>query len=435
MRRREVLKAIAVAIGGSATGMRIPIVNATEYTGKFVVFVQLDGGWDPTCFCDPKENTPGEPVINHWAEHEETRHVGNIRYAPFADNVSFFEKYHQNMLVINGVDAQTNSHTTGVVHNCSGRAAEGYPTLSALLASQYDTLLPMAYLSFGGYSETAGLTRFTRLNNTHLLSAVANPRGDKDPYGRPPYFSADAWDAIEEHRTITTGAIANSDSIPFGRPRHLDLYRTAMRSGDEIKAFTDAISQEERLEKVSREMIGADNFRSALRQQSQLAVLAFRSGTAVSADLHLGGFDTHARNDTGQEWLLRKLVDGIDYLWSYAERHDVADRLLVVLGSDFGRTNFYNADDGKDHWPIGSFVVMEKNQTWTDRVVGITDELHFAQKINPRTLERDDMNGTIIYPKHVHKALRRYLDIEATEGTKRFPFNNTEDFAFFDEPV
>ena len=120
------------------------------------------------------------------------------------------------------------------------------------------------------------------------------------------------------------------------------------------------------------------------------------------------------------------------YLWDYAEEHGVADRMVVVLGSDFGRTNFYNAVDGKDHWPIGSFIVMEKNQRWTGRAVGETDGLHFAQRINPRTLRHDDRNGTIIYPKHVHKALRRYLGIERTPGgTERFPFNNTEDFVFF----
>lgn len=51
--------------------------------------------------------------------------------------------------------------------------------------------------------------------------------------------------------------------------------------------------------------------------------------------------------------------------------------------------------------------------------------------MNPRTLARDDSNGTIISPKHVHKALRRYLGIENTPGAQRFPFHNTEDFAFF----
>ena len=49
----------------------------------------------------------------------------------------------------------------------------------------------------------------------------------------------------------------------------------------------------------------------------------------------------------------------------------------------------------------------------------------------PAQLRRDDTYGTIIYPKHVHKALRRYLGIENTAGALRFPFNNTEDFAFF----
>ena len=121
----------------------------------------------------------------------------------------------------------------------------------------------------------------------------------------------------------------------------------------------------------------------------------------------------------------------MDYLWDYAEQHGVADRMVVVLGSDFGRTNFYNSQNGKDHWPIGSYVIMEKGQRWTNRVVGETDGLHFAQRINPRTLQRNDTNGTIIYPKHVHKALRRYLGIEDSLGAQRFPFNNTEDFAFF----
>ena len=51
--------------------------------------------------------------------------------------------------------------------------------------------------------------------------------------------------------------------------------------------------------------------------------------------------------------------------------------------------------------------------------------------MNPATLRRDDTDGTIIYPKHVHKALRRYLGVENSVGARRFPFNNTEDFAFF----
>ena len=58
---------------------------------------------------------------------------------------------------------------------------------------------------------------------------------------------------------------------------------------------------------------------------------------------------------------MTNLTNSIDFLWEFAEIHGVADRLVVVMGSDFGRTNHYNVDAGKDHWPIGSFVVMGKN--------------------------------------------------------------------------
>lgn len=71
----------------------------------------------------------------------------------------------------------------------------------------------------------------------------------------------------------------------------------------------------------------------------------------------------------------------------------MADLLAVVLGSDFGRTNKYNAKAGRDQRPIGSFILMEKNWSCTSVVVGETGELHFTRKINPRTLQRDDTAG------------------------------------------
>ena len=424
MRRRTVLKAMLAAGAGTvASGFRLPLVHAADYRGKLFVFVQAAGGWDPTSFCDPKANTPGEPVINHWAERDEVRQAGRIPYAPFARNQRFFEKYHRRMLVINGVDAQTNSHTVGIVHNWSGRNSEGYPTTTALLAAHYAPHLPVPYLSFGGYSATSGLTRFTRIDNADLLRNAANPTNETT-------FDDANWTVLESYRAATAERLASTSNLLPGDVRHRAFYRSAFAT-EGLKAYADAIPPEEELEQGERYNGQRDEYYSTLRRQAQLTVLAFKTGVAVSADLWLRDFDTHAYHDSDHEWLLGNLTDSVDYLWDYAERHRVANRMVVVIGSDFGRTNFYNADAGKDHWPIGSFVVMEKNQRWTGRAVGETDGLHFAQRINPRTLRRDDRNGTIIYPKHVHKALRRYLGIENTPGARRFPFNNTEDFAFF----
>ena len=419
MRRRTLLKGVLAAAVG-APGFRLPLVDAAGHRGKFFVFVQADGGWDPTSFCDPKDNTPGEPVINHWAQYDEVHQIGNIYYAPFAGNVAFFEKYYQRMLVINGVDAQTNSHTVGIVHNWSGRNSEGYPTLSALLAAYYAPALPIPYLSFGGFSVTAGITRFTRIDNANLLRDIAYPATDM--------FSDADWAALERYRADTAERLAEVPNLLPGDVRHLDFYQSAFAT-EGLKAYADAIPPEDQLE--AEDIGGSRDFVSTLRRQAQLTVLAFKTGVAVSADMWLGGFDTHANHDPDHEWLMGRLTDGVDYLWEYAEAHGVADRMVVVLGSDFGRTNFYNSQSGKDHWPIGSYIVMEKNQRWTNRVVGLTNELHFAYDIDPRNLRRNDQDGTIIYPKHVHKALRRYLGIEHSAGSVRFPFNNTEDFGFF----
>ena len=431
MKRRTLLKSLVATAGLTAAGFRLPLAHAGDYRGKLFVFVQADGGWDPTSFCDPKANTPDEPVINHWAEHDEIRQAGNVPYAPFARNEAFFEKYYRRMLVINGVDAQTNSHTVGIVHNWSGRNSEGYPSMSALLASHYGADVPVAYLSFGGYSETGGVGRYTRINNADLLRDIARPAEvAHDPASR--YISEANWAALRGRQAADATRFTSEPGLLPGEIRRRELYRSALASSEGLKAYADAIPPEESLEQVVHHKTSSGNtLYSQLRRQAQLTILAFKAGVAVSADLWEGGFDTHATHDPDHEWLLGDLTDSVDYLWDYAEGHGVADRMVVVLGSDFGRTNFYNSQQGKDHWPIGSFVIMEKNQPWTNRVVGETDGLHFAQRINPGTLERDDTNGTIIYPKHVHKALRRYLGIENSPGSQRFPFNSTEDFAFF----
>ncbi len=429
MKRRTFFKSLLAPAFSAVPGFQLPLANASDYDGKLFVFVQADGGWDPTSFCDPKANTPGEKVINHWAEDGEIRQVGNLSYADFAKNAAFFEKYFGRMLVINGVDAQTNSHSVGIVHNWSGRVSEGYPSMTALLAAHHAPGLSLSYLNFGGFSYTASLTTFTRINKADLIHNIATP--DIALWDRSvPYFDSADWETFKTFRTANIERLTKAPNLLPRTARNRQLYRTALspEATEGLKQYAALIPADNDLQQ--RENFG--QLKSELRRQTQLTILAFRAKVAVSADLWLGGFDTHAKHDSQHNWLLGNLTDSVDFLWEYAETHGVADRLVVVMGSDFGRTNHYNVDEGKDHWPIGSVMVMEKNQPWTNRVIGETDALHFAHKIHPTTLQRDDTNGTIIHPKHVHKALRRYFGIENSLGAQRFPFHNTEDFAFFE---
>ena len=404
MNRRHVIKK-TLALGG--LGFCLPLVRAAGHPGRLFVCVQAGGGWDPTSFCDPKANVPDERAINHWAEADEIRDAGGIAFAPFADNAAFFGKYHRRMLVINGVDAQTNSHSTGTRYNWSGRNTEGHPSLTALLAAHHGAGLSMPYLTFGGFSRTQGVTKSLAFGDGSGLRELLQPA----------VYQRKERGMIEDYAAARSKAAADADTqgLMPRAVRSLADFETAF-SGNDFSLFADALP---------------DEVQGGLRTQAQLAIAAFEAGVAVSADLYMSGFDTHGEHDETHAAALAALTDGVDFLWEHAETRGVADRLVVVIGSDFGRTNYYNEQDGKDHWPIGSYVVMEKNRPWSGRAVGETDGLHFARRIHPATLRRDDANGVIIHPRHVHKALRRYLGIEQSAAALRFPINHTEDFAFF----
>ena len=227
MNRRGFLKRLLAA--GVHSGFCVPIADAADYYGKLFVFVQADGGWDPTSLCDPKVSIPGEPAINHWAERGDVRRAGNIRYAPFGNNTAFFDKYCQRMLVVNGVDAQTNSHSVGIVHNWSGRIAEGYPTTTALLAAQNGAGLSMPYLSFGGFSNTLGVTVFTRLNNPEEIRNVARPEMNQGYGDRPQFLGQLDWESITNHRAETLERIASAPNLLPRAARNRELYAEALK--------------------------------------------------------------------------------------------------------------------------------------------------------------------------------------------------------------
>ena len=129
--RRNFLKLMSAAaiIGGHPS---LSALNSTQTKGKYLITVHAQGGWDVTCFCDPKENVIGDKKITNWSLDNETAYEGGIAYAPFAQNEQFFKKHADKTLIINGVDTQTNSHSTGVIVSWSGRTAGGFPSITAL---------------------------------------------------------------------------------------------------------------------------------------------------------------------------------------------------------------------------------------------------------------------------------------------------------------
>lgn len=399
-------------------GFPISARAATTFDGKYVVTVQARGAWDVTLFCDPKINQYGEPIITNWSEGNETQESGNILFAPFANNKEFFEKHSNKMLVINGVDSQTNSHSIGEIVNWSGRTASGFPTLTAMYAAEKGPLLPLSYLSFGSFSPAANIIRSTQLGDVGQIGQLLRPNLGFDK----PVVDEELWSLIHQlHSNDSRTALSSSEIIAGNKASRAD-YLSSLESMEALVEFGAKLPTYNEL--APRGQYGA------LKMQAQFAVLGFKYGVSASADLSLGGFDSHVDNDSLQTSRLAELTDGIDYLWDAAEEAGIADRLLVVVGSDFSRTPYYNSGAGKDHWPVGSYIIMEKGVGYTNKVVAGTDELQNARAVDLNTLEPSNF-GTKILTSHVHEALRDYIGLSSSSYTYGFPLENTGKFKFF----
>jgi len=387
-----------------------PRSSLTPYGGTMFIFVNASGGWDPTSLCDPKgTSNPDDPErMNNYltADIEE---AGNIRYAPVAGNNAFFQKHYERTLVVNGIDMLTNGHDSGNRHTWSGRLAEGYPSIAAFMAAAYGVEQPLAFLSFGAYSETAGLVARTRSGNINVLQRAAYPERMNPDDENSRFHSERAAELIARAQGDREVALLERQGLPRIRQSMSTLF-TSRSGSNELKNLTQYLP-----ETFSANRIG---------EQAQLALAAFRAGVCVSANLSMGGFDTHGDHDNSHFARLQELTEGIDILWSEAEAQGVADRVFVAIGSDFGRTPGYNDGNGKDHWPVTSMMFQGAGVPG-NRVIGSSSDRHQAGGINLDNLAVDNSeDATHLEPGHICQAIRKLANQDDSELAAAFPIEN-----------
>jgi hypothetical protein len=434
MDRRDFLKIASVAgmsvvaptaFGGPGiTGK--PRRSYDAYDGKFFVSINASGGWDPTSMCDPKgaksENDPNPMNASYLAD--EIGEAGNIRYAPLPFPTSglfgmgldpamypltmqtFFEKYSARLTVINGIDVETNGHDQGSRNTWSGRLAEGHPTLAAFMAGALGREQPMAFLAFGGYAETAGICARTRAGNTEVLAQLAYPQLIDTTDQLSGFHHATVQELIDEAQARRDQALVDTQGLPKIRSAISTLF-TARSGSNELKRLQEYLP---------------DDLEDGLRGQAQLAIAAYRAGICISANLDTGGFDTHGDHDNQQIPRLLYILDGTDYLMDEAERQGVADKIIVAVGSDFGRTPYYNGGMGKDHWSTTSMLFMGAGIPG-NRVIGTSDGEHNAIGVTANLDPDTSAEARKIHPADIHYALRKVAGLHDGELAAMFPLD------------
>ena len=435
MDRRSFLK-IAAMTGLAVAAPRTARAALTPYKGPFYVMISARGGWDPTYLCDPKPK--GGPFNRLYNYDPAADKVGNFHYADIGldpklvndplslpyllSNAAFFPKHADNLLVINGLNMQTNNHDRGVITTWSGRGDGGYPNFAALVAATRAPSHPLTFISSGGYDGTGNLIPVTRLNSVSSFRKLAEPNriNPADPKNLGTYVP----DAT--YARIMAAQQARLEQYQAGQ--HLPRVATSAGQLYVARGNLDTLSTVE-LPDTLVTLPGELADLQRMMQQTQLAIAAFKAGLAVGVNLELGGFDTHANHDTVQVRQLAKLLKGVDYVVEQALAAGLYSDMLIMVGSDFGRGKGYNgvnAGDGKDHWPVSSamFLSGDPDLIGAGRVIGATDEVdQLPLPVDPDTLdtlEADDDAGVVLTAGHIHLALRELAGVSDGAPAQKF---------------
>ena len=408
--RRDFLKVAAVSGLALCSPLPSRLASAEPYSGTFYVTVNASGGWDPTSLCDPKgrRNEEEEDPMNMYFT-DDIGSVGAFRHAPVEGYAEFFQKYRDELMIINGIDTETNGHDSGSRHIWSGHLQEGHPSFAALAASHLNKSAPMAYISNGGYDVTSGLVARTRSGSTDALSRIAFPnRADPNREDRN-YHS--------ENTVVRIREAQKERLLRLNDKQHLHRVKEAMDT-----LFTARLGQNE-VKRLTEFLPELDNSGNRLFRQAQVAIAAYRAGLCVSCNLSVGGFDTHSNHDQNHIPRMQSIVAGVDFIMEEAARQGVRDQVVVMVGSDFGRTPGYNDGNGKDHWPVTSMLFLGKGIPG-GRLIGGTTERHGLMRVkasNLATTGDDDESGVRIKPAHIHRQLRRMVGIDGDDVDRMFP--------------
>jgi uncharacterized protein (DUF1501 family) len=408
MQRRQFLSLAARA------GVVIPAwavmseAQAQSYTGRILINIHADGGLDQSSWTDPRD--ADRTLNNYAAAGTPAVAAGNLRVAPMGNNAAFFGAHFRNTLVINGVHSETNGHGEGARAHATGRLDMGYPTTSELFASKFGAGMPMAWINGGGFSTSAGLVAATRVPDVNAFRALASPNA-----------------VNTTNDFMKASDLARTQAVRAERMRALQARGDLMpRSKISVQEFLSSSDSRAMLQRIAQGLPAQFD----QQQQAHIALIAAQAGLASTIQLSSGGFDTHSNHDQGMANALPRLTNLIDYLWTKSAELGISNRLFVRVYSEFGRTPL-NTGNGKDHHEVGSQILMEANAPWGNRVFGASGPRHEARRINPTTGAIDNTAGFVIRPRHIHAALRKYLNIETTDPRFNLKVPANEQFDFF----
>ena len=401
MDRREFLLNTAKASGVVLPWFGLlPLSNAqtADPNMKILVYVHTDGGIDHDSWTDPaigaginNYTTAGTPVVR----------VGRIAMAPMGNNAAFAQRFVDQLLIVNQVNTETNSHEDGSFRFSTGKLEPGFAPICELHAAKYGPGQPAAWMARDDARAqmSAGFVTPTPVPNGDQLRSMVLPNS----------------------QNATTDFVKQSDytKATAVRTARLEALRAAGVMLPKERLLTEQViagkEARVRLEAVAALIPAQFNQQFA---DVQVGLVAAQAGITQAIQISRGGFDAHGDIEAynGANGSLARLTNTLTFIWDEAAVRGLTDRLYVMVGGEFGRS-LLNGSGGKDHNNIGGtyMFMLPPGSGLGNRTVGFSGPRHEPRSINPKT-GAPDPNGVYIKSNHVHDAVRDYLGISSTSA-------------------
>lgn len=366
--RRDLVRGAIAATAAGFVGLSPRSARAAVRERKFLFFY-ASGGWDVTTVFDPHFGVDGVDM-DDLAEPGE---AGNLSFTTGTDrpNVSrFFSRWGGRSCIVNGVDAHSVGHDSAMQFVMTGTSASSYPDWPTLLAASGSGDYPLPHLVFGGpsYAGTLGAA-VVRAGGGVLLDLLDASIVGASDLPAP---------------VLQTPSDSMIDAFVFDRAA-----RFAAERGGDGRARAEALvrNHERAMELEGRRFeAGLTELGTTMLDQGIKAAEMMRLGLSRTAMVAIdGGYDTHgspSQADMFDEFFAA--LDGImDYLATTPgySTPTLADEVVIVALSEFGRTPKYNGGNGRDHWPYGSALLIGSGVAG-NRMVGRTDDELVSEPID-----------------------------------------------------
>ncbi len=326
---------------------------AAPGAARNVIVLFAAGGWDVTYALDPK---PGLTTID--APPGTLRTFENLDIWTNANRpnvTAFFERYAAVTAVVRGVYVRSIAHPECRKRMLTGTPSSSNPDLGAICAHELGRDLPLPYLVLGNNAFTGPLASSAgRVGSRNQLVALLDsdqryPAAGGASSGFAPNAADEAairqWvQARAERERAVRGAAG------YNR-RRLDDFSSSLERGDRLRERAASFGNRGRnLDLASQMSLAADVLEEGV---SRCATLDSRIG-----------WDTHNDNTRQAGFhdtvfgALKGLIDDLASRSGSAAGSTLLDETTVVVMSEMSRTPKINGQNGKDHWPVTSAMVI-----------------------------------------------------------------------------